>query len=98
MMLATATDKLIEGDIFGFIVNVFSGSIPLPILAAMVFGSIGVSYYIVQRSVAIPIIMLIIVGGSTIQLAPTFVQQGVMAGVVIAIAGLGYVLLNRVRV
>jgi len=98
MLLQSTIDKLLEGDVFGFVVETFSGSVPIPILATMVFGSIGLSYYIIQRSVAIPMVMFIMIGGSTIGFAPTTIQQAIAGMAVIAVAGIGYVLLNRVRV
>lgn len=98
VLLQSTLDKLLKGDVFGFVVETFSGSVPIPILATMVFGSIGLSYYVVQRSVAIPMVMFVIIGGSTIALAPPTVQQAIVATVVIAVAGLAFVILNRVRV
>lgn len=98
ILLQSALDRLLEGDIFGVIVDVFGSAMPIPLLATVVFGGIGVSYYVVQRSVAIPLVMFIMIGGTTIARAPTIFQQGIIATFILAIAGLGYVLLNRVRV
>jgi len=64
----------------------------------LVLGSIGVGYYMVQGSFAIPLIMFILVGGVTIVEAPLGVTQGIVAMMVIAIAGIGYALLQRVTV
>lgn len=97
MMLQTAVDQLLEGDVFGFVVDVFSASMPIPVLSLFVFGSIGMGYYIVQRSVAIPLVMFIIVGGVTIQRAPTVFQQGIIATAILAVAGIAFVIYNRVR-
>jgi hypothetical protein len=94
----SSIDKLLEGDVFQFAVETFSGTVPVPLLATLMFGTVGLAYYIVQRSVAIPMVMFIMIGGSTIALAPTRVQQSAVALAVVVIAGLGYVLLNRVRV
>jgi hypothetical protein len=90
-------DLVIEGEIFDAVLGVFTEVIPLPILAMFVFGSIGISYYMVQRAVAIPAILVILIGGVTVAEMPLGVQQGVTAGLVIALAGIGYVLLQRVR-
>jgi hypothetical protein len=98
MLLQSTIDKLLKGDVFGFVVETFSGSVPIPVLATMVFGSIGLSYYVVQRSLAIPMVMFVMIGGSTIALGLPVAQQAIMASIVIAVAGIGYVLLNRVRV
>jgi hypothetical protein len=92
------TSKLIEGDVFGFVVDTFTGVVPMPILALLVFGTIGVGYYLVQRSVAIPLVMATLISGVTINLFPVPAQRGIVAVFAIALAGVGYVLLDRVRV
>jgi len=63
-------DRLLDGDVFGFGLELLTGVIPTPILALLVFGSIGVGYYMVQQSFAIPLVMFIMVGGVTIVEAP----------------------------
>jgi len=98
MLLQSTIDKLLKGDVFGFVVETFSGSVPIPVLATMVFGSIGLSYYVFQRSLAIPMVMFVMIGGSTVALGLPVAQQAIMASIVIAVAGVAYVLLNRVRV
>ena len=96
--LQSSIDKLLEGDVFGFAVETFGAVVPIPLLATFVFGSVGLGYYIVQRSVAIPLVMFLMIGGSTVTLAPTRIQQSAVALTVLVLAGIGYVLLNRVRV
>ena len=91
-------DRLLDGDVFGFGLELLTGVIPTPILALLVFGSIGVGYYMVQQSFAIPLIMFILVGGVTIVEAPLSFTQGIVALMVLAIAGIGYTLLQRVTV
>jgi len=91
-------DSLLDGDVFGFGLELLTGVMPTPILALLVFGSIGVGYYMVQQSFAIPLIMFILVGGVTIVEAPLSFTQGIVALMVLAIAGIGYTLLQRVTV
>jgi hypothetical protein len=91
-------EKLTEGDVFGFGLEVLGSVIPTPILALLIFGTVGVGYYMVQQSFAIPLIMFILVGGVTIVEAPLSFQQGIVAMMVLAIAGIGYSLLQRVTV
>jgi hypothetical protein len=91
-------DRLLDGDVFGFGLELLTGVMPTPILALLVFGSIGVGYYMVQQSFAIPLIMFILVGGVTIVEAPLSFTQGIVALMVLAIAGIGYTLLQRVTV
>jgi len=91
------TDKLVSGDVFGYALEIFTSVVPTPILALLVFGTIGVGYYMTQQSMAIPLVMFILVGGVTIAEAPITFQQGIIAMMVFAVAGIGYVLLQRVR-
>ena len=91
-------DRLLDGDVFGFGLELLTSVMPTPILALLVFGSIGVGYYMVQQSFAIPLIMFILVGGVTIVEAPLSFTQGIVALMVLAIAGIGYTLLQRVTV
>lgn len=90
--------KLAEGDVFGFAVGVFGGVMPIPLLALLVFGTIGVGYYMVQRTAIIPIIMFMLVGGVTISRVPNTFQAGIVSLLVLALAGTGYLLLQRVEV
>lgn len=98
MILQTALDKLAKGDVFGFAVEVFSGTVPVPILALLVFGSIGTGYYMTQRSFIIPAVMFLLVGGVTVAQVPLQVQSGIVALLVLAVAAIGYVILQRVEV
>jgi hypothetical protein len=98
MILQTELDKLAQGDVFGFAVDVFGGTVPIPILALLVFGSIGVGYYMVQRSMIIPAVMFLLVGGVTVAQVPLQVQSGLVALLVLALAAIGYVILQRVEV
>lgn len=97
-MTPLSLSKLIEGDVFGFALDVFSSAVPEPILALLVFGAIGGGYYMTQRSVAIPLVMVTLIGGVTITEFPLPVQQGIVGGFTIFIAGIGYILLQRVTV
>lgn len=92
------TTQLSQGDPFGPILSIFTGPVPVPIVALLVFGTIGVAYYIVQRSVAIPLVMFLLVGGSTIARAPISIQEGIVAALVVVVAGIGYIILVRVEV
>jgi hypothetical protein len=98
MILQTALDKLARGDVFGFTTEVFGGVVPIPILALLVFGSIGVGYYMVQRSMIIPAVMFLLIGGVTVAQVPLQVQSGLVALLVLALAAIGYVILQRVEV
>jgi hypothetical protein len=58
----TVTDEILGGDLFGWLVSIFTDAVPLPIVALIVFGTIGLAYYMVQRTFVIPVSMLLIVG------------------------------------
>jgi hypothetical protein len=90
-------DALVEGDVFGAVLEALTAAVPEPILALVLFGSIGTAYYMVQQRFLIPLVMFLLVGGVTFATAPVSFNQAVIAGAVLAIAGIGYGLLQRVR-
>jgi len=90
-------DALVEGDIFGAILEAMTAAVPEPILALIMFGSIGTAYYMVQQRFLIPLIMFLLVGGVTFASAPVSFNQAIVVGAVLAIAGVFYGLLQRVR-
>jgi hypothetical protein len=90
-------DKLLDGDVFGFGLDVMTSAVPAPILAVIVFGTIGGGYYMTQRSLAIPLVMATLIGGVTITRFPVQFQQGILSVFIIFIAGIGFLLLQRVR-
>lgn len=96
MMLQTVTDQVLGGDLFRLMVDVFTGAVPLPIVALVVFGTVGLSFYMVQRTFVIPVSMFLIVGAvSVARFPPTF--QTATAGLsIIAFTTVAYVLFNRV--
>lgn len=89
--------SLLSGDLFQYVIDIFSQSVPIPIVALLVFGSIGVSIYMVTRSFAIPAILFLLIGGVTVTQVPLGIQQGLTAALVLSIAIIGYVLLQRVN-
>jgi hypothetical protein len=91
-------DPLIEGDVFRAVVDVYLAQIPVPILSLLVFGTIGVGYYMVQKSMIIPTVMFLLVGGVTVSRIPVSFQSALLTLVVLGVAGIGYVLLQRVEV
>jgi len=96
MMLQTVTDEVLGGDLFGYMVEIFTGAVPLPIVALVVFGTIGLSFYMVQRTFVIPVSMFLIVGAvSVAQFPPTF-QTATTGLAIIGFTTVAYVLFNRV--
>jgi len=91
----TIQDHIANGEIFRAVLDVFTASVPLPLVAALVFLPIGAAYYIVQQRVIIPVVMTILVGGVTIARAPSAFSSAIVATFVLAIAGAVYILLQR---
>ena len=89
------TDKLLEGDIFGYLLDVFTATIPVEILALVLFGSIGVGYYMVQRTVILPLLAFILIGGVTILEGPLSFVQGLVAAFILVVTGIAYLFINR---
>jgi hypothetical protein len=95
---STATDALLNGDVFNAVVSSYSAVVPLPIVALLVFAPIGLGFYMTQRSALVPFIMFVLIGSVTVSEMPQAYQSGVLAVFIVAIAGIGYVLLQRVSV
>jgi len=98
ILLQSLVDRLGDGEFFQVVVEVFTSVIPLPIVAALVFLPVGAAYYIVQRSVIIPVVMVIMVGGATVALAPAGFSTALVGLLVLALGSAAYVLLQRVSV
>ena len=89
------TDKLLEGDIFGYLLDIFTATVPVEILALVLFGTIGVGYYMVQRTIILPVLSFILIGGVTILEGPLSFVQGLVAAFIIVVSGIVYVFINR---
>jgi len=96
-LILQSVDQLASGDIFGYLLDLFTQTIPAPILALFVFGAIGVGYYMTQRTVAIPLVMVLMIGGVTLTEFPASFQSAIGAALVVAIAGLAFIILQRFR-
>jgi len=89
------TKKLLEGDIFGYLLEIFTATVPVEIMALVLFGSIGVGYYMVQRTVILPLLAFILIGGVTILEGPLSFVQGLVAAFIIVVTGIAYLFINR---
>jgi len=89
------TNKLLEGDIFGYLLDIFTATVPVEIMALVMFGSIGVGYYMVQRTVILPLLAFILIGGVTILEGPLSFVQGLVAAFIIVVTGIAYLFINR---
>ena len=96
-IIMQSVDKLASGDIFGYLLELFTQTIPAPILALFIFGTVGVGYYMVQRTVAIPLVMVLLIGSVTLTELPPSFQSAIAAALVVAIAGIAFIILQRFR-
>jgi hypothetical protein len=94
--LQTAGERL-KDNFFEAILYPFTSTLGEPLLALLIFGTIGLAYYQVQRSVIIPVIMLILVGGVTLSRAPSSAGNAIVAMSVLALASMGYIIYTRAR-
>jgi hypothetical protein len=98
-MTMLQVSPLTDGDVFRTLVDAYTtNGVPLPVVALLLFGSIGLAYYVVQQRIIIPVVMLAIVGGVTIARAPGIFLQAIAGILLVGLAGIGYILFNRVRV
>ncbi|MDR9412670.1 MAG: hypothetical protein RI531_08670 [Haloferacaceae archaeon] len=97
-LIAQNVSTLAEGDVFGFLLDTYTQVIPEPILALLVVGPIGVAYYMVTRSFAIPLVMAMLIGAVVIVEFPLAFQNGLVAMFTIMVLVLLYVVFQRVRV
>ena len=88
-------DKLVAGELFGFMIEVLTGVVPIEILALLIFGSIGTGYYMVQGTAIMPLIMFILIGSVTILEGPVSFTQGIVAVFIVAITGIAYIIVQR---
>jgi hypothetical protein len=96
--IAQNVSTLAEGDVFGYLLDTYTAVIPEPILALMIVGPIGVAYYMVTRSFAIPLVMSMLIGAVVIVEFPLAFQNGLVAMFTIMVLVLLYVVFQRVRV
>jgi len=96
LLQKTAGERL-QDNFFEAILYPFTSTLGEPLLALLVFGSIGFAYYQVQKSVIIPVIMLILIGSATLSRAPSSAGNAIIALATLALASIGYILYTRAR-
>jgi hypothetical protein len=87
----------ITNNFFEAIVSPFTQTLGIPLTALVIFGGIGLAYYQVQRSIIIPVIMLVLVGGVTLSLAPGSAGNAIIGLSVLGLAAVGYIIYTRAR-
>jgi hypothetical protein len=87
----------LQNNFFETLISPFVDTLGIPLTSLVIFGSVGLAYYQLQRSVIIPLITLLLVGSVTISRAPQSATSAITALSVIAIASIGYILYTRAR-
>ncbi len=90
IVLQSYAEEWGSGEFWDAILGPFVDVMGLPLFAALIFAPIGLSYYLFQGSMIMPLIMLVLVGGVTIALAPNPVVVGAGIAFVLTLAGAGY--------
>jgi len=98
LQVSTAAQKLSEGQLFDAIISVFTSVVPMPIFATLVFGPIGMGYYIVQRSVVIPAVMIVLIAGVSLAQMPPTIANFALVAVAVSLTAIGFILIDRLRV
>ena len=96
-LLQVSAGQRLRENFFEAILYPFTSTLGEPLLALLVFGSIGFAYYQVQRSIIIPVIMLILVGSVTLSRAPSSAGNAIIAMATVALASMGYIIYTRAR-
>lgn len=78
-------NEMLNGEVFQALAGPFLDTLGIPLTALMFFGSIGTAYYAVSGKAIMPVIMLIMIGGVTLQFAP---PSAARFGIIVLILGL----------
>lgn len=97
IVLQTAIDEMVNGDVFQALISPFTDTLGIPLFALIVFGSIGTSYYAVSGRVIMPVIMMILVGGVTLEYAPPSQARFGIIVLILGLASIGYLAWQRAR-
>jgi hypothetical protein len=90
-------DELISGDIFQALSGPFIDVLGIPLAALMFFGAIGTAYYAVSGRATMPVIMLILIGGTTLQFAPPSTARFGVIVLMLGLTSIGYLAYRRAR-
>jgi len=96
-ILQTAIDQMLNGEIFQALISPFVDTLGIPLFALFVFGSIGVSYYAVSGRVVMPVIMMILIGGVTLEYAPPSSARFGIIVLILGLASIAYLAWQRAR-
>jgi hypothetical protein len=97
LLQSAGYSEWLDGDFFQALISPFTDLVGVPVVAMYFFGVIGLGYYTTQQSVIIPVVMLILIGGITIGLAPVGATKLAVATLAVALTGIGYLVFQRAR-
>jgi hypothetical protein len=99
MMLLQAAggyaEEWLSGNIFEALAGPFIDVVGVPMAALLFFGGIGAAYYANSGKAIMPVIMLILVGGSTLAFAPPSAARFAIATLVLGLTAIGYLAWRR---
>jgi len=90
-------DEIVNGEIFQGLIGPFVDVMGIPLTALMFFGSIGTAYYAVSGKATMPVVMMILVGGVTLQFAPPAAARFGIVVLVLGLASIAYLAWQQAR-
>jgi len=91
----TYRERLVDGEFFGVITDVFTDTVGEPIAALIFFGATGAAFYVYQQRAIIPLLMIILIGGTALATLPAAASRVVIMLVLLALASIAYLLYQR---
>jgi len=83
-------DELLRGGVFQALAGPFLDTLGVPLTALMFFGSIGVAYFAVSGKAVMPVIMMILIGGVTLQFAPPSAARFAVVVLILGVTSVAY--------
>lgn len=88
-------DRLIEGDYFGVMTDVYTDLVGEPVAALIFFGATGLAFYMYQERAIVPVVMVILIGGISLSALPPGPSRVVIILVLLTVASVVYLLYQR---
>jgi hypothetical protein len=88
-------EEWLSGNIFEALAGPFIDVVGIPMAALLFFGGIGVSYYANSGKATMPVIMLILVGGSTLAFAPPTAVRFAIITLILGLTSVAYLAWRR---
>jgi len=88
-------DEIMNGEVVDAIVSIFADPMGAPLAALIFFGATGAAFYIVQERAIIPVLMIIMIGGTALASIPAPASRAVIMLLLVALAAIIYLLYQR---